>query len=156
LANLSDIDQLVNLRVLMQIEVNEADPQIATDDYRYRIKEYLNKALLNQTYFSVVAVDGSQIIGTAGICFYQKPPSISGGSGIVGYVTNVYTNKNYRGMGVGTKMMVEANKLAMAQKADKLHLGATADGLGIYKAVGFKEPKFVSLELKFESQQENK
>lgn len=54
--------------------------------------------------------------------------------------------------GRGTQMMKELNKLAVIQKADKLHLGATKDGASIYKSVGYDEPRFVSLEIKFSLQ----
>jgi ribosomal protein S18 acetylase RimI-like enzyme len=149
LADLNDIDQLVELRVLMQLEVNGFSKQQVTDEYKNQVKEYFLKAITNKKYFSIVAEVKTKIIGTAGACFYEKPPSISGGTGLVGYVTNVYTNVDYRGKGIGTQMMSELNNLAIVIKADKLHLGATEDGLSIYKAVGFKEPRFVNLEMKF-------
>ena len=43
------------------------------------------------------------------------------------------------------------NELATSLGADKLHLGATSDGLKIYKAVGYQEPRFVNLEIKFKN-----
>lgn len=96
-----------------------------------------------------MAFIGDKIVGTAGACFYHKPPSIAGGTGLVGYVTNVYTRNEHRGNGIGTNLMKKLNDLAQEMKADKLHLGATSDGLQIYKAVGYQEPRFVNLEIKF-------
>ena len=149
LADLNDIGQLIELRILMQLEVNGFRKDQVTDEYKNQVKEYFLKAIPTKKYFSIVAELKTKIIGTAGACFYEKPPSISGGIGLVGYVTNVYTNVDCRGKGIGTQMMAELNNLAIAIKADKLHLGATEDGLSIYKAVGFKEPRFVNLEMKF-------
>lgn len=45
--------------------------------------------------------------------------------------------------------MRKLSELAIDLKADMLHLGATSDGLQIYKAVGYQEPRFVNLEIKF-------
>lgn len=149
IANLNDVDQLVELRILMQLEVNGFSKNQVTDEYKNQVKEYFLKTIPNKNYFSIVAEVKTKIIGTAGVCFYEKPPSISGGTGLVGYVTNVYTNVDCRGKGIGTQMMFELNKLATTNKADKLHLGTTEAGLSIYKAVGFKEPRFVNLEMKF-------
>jgi GNAT superfamily N-acetyltransferase len=149
LATLEDVDQLVQLRVLMQLEVNSFPEDQVTDEYHSAVKNYFLDAIPGKKYFAIVAENDGKIVGNAGACFYQKPPSISGGTGLVGYVTNVYTDKNHRGKGIGTQMMKELNKLAVAQKADKLHLGATEDGASIYRSVGFNEPRFVNFEIKF-------
>ncbi len=143
-----DIDQLVDLRVLMQLEVNKFSEMQVTAEYREKVKMYFQDALQNKKYFSAVAESGSAIVGTAGVCFYEKPPSLFGGTGLVGYVTNVYTMESFRGQGVGTELMRKLNELAQNLQADKLHLGATTDGLSIYKAVGYSEPRFVNLEIK--------
>ncbi len=148
-ANLSDIEQLVELRVLMQIEVNKYPSESCPPEYLDSVRSYFIESLENQKYASAVAFIGDKIVGTAGACFYHKPPSIAGGTGLVGYVTNVYTRNEYRGNGIGTNLMKKLNDLAQEMKADKLHLGATSDGLQIYKAVGYQEPRFVNLEIKF-------
>lgn len=148
-ANVSDIEQLVELRVLMQLEVNNFPSESVSPEYLEKIRTYFIQSLKNGKYSSAIALAEKEIVGTAGACFYEKPPSISGGTGIVGYVTNVYTRKEYRGNGVGTNLMRKLNEHALEVKADKLHLGATSDGLQIYKAVGYQEPRFVNLEIKF-------
>jgi GNAT superfamily N-acetyltransferase len=149
LATPKDIQQLVELRILMQVEVNGLTNLDVTNAYLDKVIDYFEGVVGTDKYFSVIALDGEYIIAAAGVCFYEKPPSISGGSGIVGYVTNVYTRKEYRGKGVGTQLMKELNDLARKKRVDKLHLGATGEGLGIYKTVGYQEPKFVNLEIKF-------
>lgn len=148
-ANISDIEQLIELRVLMQLEVNGFSNDQVNSEYLENVKKYFLESLKDQKYSSAIAIDKDIIIGTAGACFYNKPPSIAGGTGLVGYVTNVYTRKEYRGKGIGTNLMRKLNELAIELKADKLHLGATSDGLQIYKAVGYQEPRFVNLEIKF-------
>ncbi len=111
LANNADIDQLVELRVLMQLEVNGLSDEHANTEYLESVKAYFNESLKNQKYYSAIALDGDVIVGTAGACFYKKPPSISGGTGLVGYVTNVYTRKEHRGNGIGTNLMRKLNEL---------------------------------------------
>jgi GNAT superfamily N-acetyltransferase len=146
-ANTKDVDQLTQLRALMQLEVHNLPESCASSEFLQRVKSYLERSLRENAYYCVIALDGEQIVATAGVCFYEKPPGISGGTGLNGYVTNVFTKKNYRKMGISRRLMLELNKLAHEAKADKLHLGATSEGFSIYKAVGYKEPKFVSLEL---------
>lgn len=146
LATIEDLDDLVRLRVLMQTEVNNFEINDVTAEYISNVRRYFESALPAKKYMSAVASVDEHVVATAGVCFYEKPPSILGGSGLVGYVTNVYTVKDYRKNGIGGKLMAILVDMAKEIRADKLHLGATEDGLGIYKSVGFEEPQFVHLE----------
>jgi len=152
-ANINDIDQLVELRILMQIEVNFISDQISPElkmNYHDLVKTYLKNKLTNEDYICAVAVsEQGKILATAGVCFYQKPPSITGGTGMVGYVTNVYTCTSHRRQGIGRELIKRLNEKAQEKKADKLHLGATSDGVNIYRNIGYKEPRFINLEIKF-------
>lgn len=148
-AELNDVEQLVRLRTLMQVEANEYKPEDITSEFIEKVRAYFLEAIPSKKYYGSVAIFDNKIIGTAGACFYEKPPSIVGGSGLVGYVTNVFVEKEFRQKGVGTQMMRQLNQLALKLKADKLHLGATSDGLSIYKSVGYHEPRFVNLEIRF-------
>lgn len=148
-AKTEDISALIALRVLMQCEVNGADISSIPPNYKDLVAEYFYTNLSNGSYQCAIALIDDEIVATAGVCFYQKPPSISGGSGLVGYVTNVFTLEKFRKMGIGSSLMKKLNELAHDKHADKLHLGATADGAGIYRSVGYKEPRFTNLEIKF-------
>lgn len=149
LASISDVDQLVRLRALMQAEVRHFSSDEIGQEYLDRVRNYFLTSIPSKKYFSSVAVFKNHIIGTAGVCLYHKPPNISGGTGLIGYVTNVFVETEFRKKGIGAKMMSELNKLACELKVDKLHLGATSDGLSIYRSVGYVEPHFVNLEIKF-------
>ena len=66
-ANAADIDQLVELRVLMQLEVNGFSDEHASTEYLESVKNYFIESLKNQKYSSAIAVDGDVIVGTAGL-----------------------------------------------------------------------------------------
>ena len=149
LATPQDVQQLVELRILMQVEVNGLTNMDVTTTYLDKVIDYFEGLVGTDEYSSVIALEDEYIIAAAGVCFYKKPPSIDGGSGVVGYVTNVYTRKDYRGRGISTQLMRELNDLARKKRVDKLHLGSTGEGVSVYKSVGYQEPRFVNLEIKF-------
>ena len=147
-ATLDDIDQLVILRTLMQCEVNHIDPFQDFTDYQNKARHYFQENLKNETYISGVAVIDGKIISACGVVFYNKPPSIVSGKSIVGYVTNVFTLPTHRGVGHATKALEILIAEGKKRNADKLVLGSTEDGKGVYENLGFKIPRFVNLELK--------
>ncbi|MBK9324450.1 MAG: hypothetical protein IPM97_16125 [Bdellovibrionaceae bacterium] len=81
-ANLDDIDQLVRIRTLMQFEVNHSAEKMVPDEFRKKVKNYFLNSIPQNKYFSSVAIFESQIIANAGVVFYEKPPTIYGGSGL--------------------------------------------------------------------------
>ncbi|MBC7539471.1 MAG: GNAT family N-acetyltransferase [Bacteriovorax sp.] len=148
LATLNDIPQLVELRIQMQKEVNGlAHSKIGLEFYK-TAADYFQKSLNDGSYISAVAELNDQIISANGIVFYNKPPSLPNGSGLVGYLTNVYTIPIFRGNGFATHLIDLLTTKARQLKADKIHLGTTELGKGIYERSGFKPVCFTALELK--------
>lgn len=147
LAKNEDIDQLTKLRSLMQQEVNEISESKVTDEYLNTVKQYFKESLANKSYVSSVAVVDGKIVAAAGVVFYQKPPSLPSGTGLVGYVTNVYTLPEFRKQGLASKLIELLVSEAKKRKVTKLHLGSTDDGKTIYERLGFKAVRFSALEL---------
>jgi ribosomal protein S18 acetylase RimI-like enzyme len=148
-ATLSDLNELVRLRVSMQKEVNEFTDTQVPANYLDDVKKYFQRTLLNGTYFSAVAETREKLVAAAGLVLYEKPPAFGGRSGLVGYITNVYTEPECRGRGIATQLMEIIIKHARSSEVVKLHLGTTESGKGVYERVGFQPVRFAALELKF-------
>jgi GNAT superfamily N-acetyltransferase len=148
LATPADIDQLAVLRFLMQKDVNGLVDQDGNAKYLDEVKAYLLRALLAGSYFSAVAEVEGSLVAANGAVLYEKPPSLTAQSGIVGYITNVYTRPEWRGRGIGTELMKLLVQEARVRGACKLHLGTTSAGKGVYERVGFKPPNYEALELR--------
>ncbi len=103
-AEVRDIDELSKLRALMQQEVNEVPVEQITNEYINSVKEYL-KNYLGISYASAVAEIDGKVIAAAGLVFYEKPPALPSGHGLVAYLTNVYTLPKYRKMGIGKRLI---------------------------------------------------
>lgn len=147
LATTSDLDQLVELRVLMQKEVNH--PEQIARDYLQLIRSYFESNLSNGTYHSAVAEIDGQLVSVNGLVIYSKPPSINGGTGRMGYISNVYTRPEWRGHGFAHSLIKVLIEHARSNQIEKLHLGATELGKGVYERAGFTTPRFPHLELTF-------
>src|SRR3989304_4012857 len=91
LAKEEDAFQMADLRVRMQKEANNlADGDIHPDSFK-NIHQYFSLSLKQRSHTAIVAEIDGKIISVGGLSFYQKPPSLKGGNGLVGYITNVYT-----------------------------------------------------------------
>lgn len=155
LATAEDVQQLVELRILMQVEVNGLNTLDVSTAYLDKVIDYFEGALGTEKYTSLIALDENYIVAAVGVCFYEKPPSIVGGNGLVGYVTNVYTREEYRKRGISSQLMKDLTELARKKRVDKLHLGSTGDGVNVYKSLGYQEPKVINLEIKFNKAQDS-
>lgn len=144
-----DAAALAQLRVMMQSEIKGAAPDDQRDRALRTMCDYFTKGLSDRSFIAMVALRDGQIVSTNGIAFYQKPPSLYGGAGLVGYVTNVYTLPDWRGKGIASSLFRQLLEEAAAYHPDKLHLGATDMGEKIYQRCGFKAPASPQLEIRF-------
>lgn len=148
LATLDDVAQLVELRILMQKEVNPSNAAAIDPGYPDAVRQFFVHGISSGSYVSAVAESNGQLVSSNGLIVYSKPPSITGGVGKVGYISNVYTLPEWRGRGVASDLMRLIVAYAKRARLDKLHLGATDSGIGVYERVGFKAPRFPQLEMK--------
>jgi len=132
----------------MQLEVNGLTAEDVPSAFTQEAWNYFRRALKSETYVSIVAEVGGELVANAGVVIYEKPPSIPLGASLVGYVTNVYTRPDFRKRGVATKLMEIAVDHMKAIGVSKLHLGTTDEGKGVYERVGFGPLKFTPLEVK--------
>lgn len=146
-AALPDIDSLVRLRVLMQLDVHGIAEASADESYSIQVRDYFARAIAAGTYVSTVAEVAGDLTAAAGMVVFQKPPSLRGGSGFVGYISNVYTRPEWRRRGLASGLMKLLVERASTLGLDKLQLGATDAGRGVYEAVGFTPTRFPALSL---------
>ncbi len=144
-----DIAQLVHLGFKMICETNGIDQNQKTPEFEKVIQDYFLECLSNQNYFGAVAEIDGRLVSNNGLVLYRKPPSFRGTTGIVGYVTNVYTLPEFRNRGLANELMKLLIAYAKNAGASKIHLGTTDDGRKLYEKHGFKDVTFPVLELRF-------
>ena len=148
-ATLEDVPELVNLHFMAISETNGVDPDQRTPEFESMVRKYFEDSLADKSYFGAVAEVDGKLVSNNGLVLYRKPPAFKGTTGIVGYVTNVYTLPEFRKRGIAAELMKLLAAYAKEAGAGKIHLGTTDEGRGLYEKIGFKEVAFPALELRF-------
>lgn len=148
-ASVDDISELVKLRFMAILESGGVEQNQRTPEFEKTVHDYFKESLSNQTYFGAVAELDGRLISNNGLILYKKPPAFKGTTGIVGYVTNVYTMPDFRNQGIASELMKLLITFAKKSGATKIHLGTTEDGRKLYEKHGFKDLAIQGLELRF-------
>lgn len=135
IATASDIDQLVDLRQRQLIDEGQtAEELIETELHHFFAKHFGNETLVQW-----VIEEQDQIIATAGVLFYEFPPSFMNKSGLRAYVTNVFTDPAYRGQGFAPALLNRLVVEAKRRNVRKLFLESSTIGKPVYQKYGFIE-----------------
>lgn len=134
-ANRNDISLLVDIRKKQLIDEG-ITPHIDIDD---ELARYFNDKLADHSLVEWIAEEDNQIIATGAIAFIDFPPTYTNKTGRKGYITNMYTDPNYRGKGIATGMLDRLVNEAKERNIHKLWLGASKLGRPVYKKYGFQD-----------------
>jgi GNAT superfamily N-acetyltransferase len=141
-----DIDILAELRVEFLHELYPANPRTA--ELIESNKEYFQETVPAGQYIAFLAYKDNIPVGVGGMAIQTLPPFRNAQLRRVGYVLNMYTVPEARRSGVGGKiigmLIDEGKRLGL----ENLHLRAASMGEGLYRGMGFKEPREVELEFK--------
>lgn len=129
----ADVHQLVELRILQLLDEGYAE----ITDIRRELSQYFSTNLQNGSLVCWVGVVEEIIFATAGICFYQLPPTFSNPSGQIAYITNMYTDPHYRGQGTASLLLSKLLSAAKARNYSSVRLHASRLGRGVYEKAGF-------------------
>ena len=132
-ASQNDIDQLIKLRVKQLIDegyrqINNIDNDLET---------YFSESLANNSLICWLGIYEELVVATAGLCFYQLPPSFSNPTGRVAYITNMYTDEKFRKQGIASYLFDQLLKEAEYLNYRSVRLHASEHGKSIYVKAGF-------------------
>ena len=133
-ANNNDIELMMSSRLEMLKEVNSLDA-----DYKYdeSFVEHSRRYFLEGDQTTVLALEGERVIGCGSICYITIMPTFSHPTGKRAHLMNVYTAKEYRGQGIGKKMVNMLIDDARNKGATEISLDATDAGRPLYRKCGF-------------------
>ena len=103
------------------------------------------------TFASWLAVDsdaGSKIVGTSGMSFVEKPPYFGCPSGRIGLLSSMFTDPNYRRLGIARELLSRVVEEARAYGCGTVQITASDMGVLLYTHFGFvKNGNFMQYKL---------
>ncbi len=139
-----DLDTFISMRIKQLREEG------ATEDFDLvpALKDYYERHMADGTFVSWLAVDGDKIIGTSGMSFVEKPPYFGCPSGRIGLLSSMYTNPDYRRMGIAKELLTKVVEEAKRYGCGTVQITASDMGVLLYTDFGFvKNGNFMQYKL---------
>ena len=106
-------------------------------DLETALMDFYKKNMAAGTYVSWLAFDGDNIVGTSGMSFAEKPPYFTCPSGRIGILSSMYTDPNYRRLGIATQLLDRVVKEAKDHGCGTIYITASDMGVKLYESYGF-------------------
>lgn len=135
-----ELSTIIKMRIdqLMEEYTSEGRTVPEDVDLESALMDFYTRNMEAGTYVSWLAFDGDKIVGTSGMSFAEKPPYFSCPSGRVGILSSMYTDPNYRRMGIAITLLDKVVKEAEAYGCGTIYITASNMGVKLYEAYGFK------------------
>ena len=136
-ATIEDINLLTKSRIEVLKAANRLADDVDMEEVEAQSWDYYEKALSDRTHTAYLVFDSNRFIGAGGISYYRVMPTYHNPSGNKAYIMNMYTNPDYRRMGIAMKTL----ELLVAEAKEKgikaISLEATDMGRPLYEKFGF-------------------
>ena len=107
-------------------------------DLETSLMDFYKRNMAAGTYVSWLALDGDKIVGTSGMSFAEKPPYFTCPTGRLGILSSMYTDPDYRRMGIATQLLDRVVNEAKAYGCGTIYITASNMGVKLYESYGFK------------------
>lgn len=127
------LDTFINMRIKQLREEG------ATEDINLvpNLKDYYNRHMADGTFVSWLAMDGDRIVGTSGMSFVEKPPYFSCPTGKIGLLSSMFTDPEYRRMGIAKELLSRVVEEARKYGCGSVQITASDMGVLLYTDFGF-------------------
>ncbi len=106
-------------------------------DLEVALSDFYKRNMAAGTYVSWLARDGDKIVGTSGMSFAEKPPYFTCPTGKLGILSSMYTDPNYRRLGIATQLLDRVIKEARDYGCGTIYITASDMGVKLYESYGF-------------------
>ena len=136
----AELDTFISMRISQLTEeyTSEGRTVPAGIDLKSALKDFYHRHMADGTFVSWLAMDGDKIIGTSGMSFVEKPPYFTCPTGKLGLLSSMYTDPNYRRMGIAKELLHRVVEEARNYGCGSVQITASNMGVKLYTAYGFK------------------
>lgn len=135
-AGINDLDTLMAWRMEVLREVFVMPEAQSMTELEHVNRHYYQTMLETGGHIACFAC-GEEVMGCGGICIYQEMPSPDNPTGQCAYLMNIYTRPQFRGRGVGEKIVRWLLDQATQRGIIKIYLETSASGRKLYQKIGF-------------------
>ena len=129
----NELDTFIEMRInQLREEGSEEDIDLIP-----ALKDYYSRHMANGSFVSWIALDGNKIIGTSGMSFIEKPPYFGCPTGRIGLLSSMFTNPDYRRMGIAKELLNRVIEEARKYGCGTVQITASDMGVKLYTAYGF-------------------
>lgn len=139
-----------DLETFIRMRISQLREEGATEkvDLAPALRDYYERHMADGTFVSWLAVDGDRIVGTSGMSFVEKPPYFACPSGRIGLLSSMFTDPEYRRMGIARELLSRVVKEAESYGCGTVQITASDMGVLLYTDFGFvKNGNFMQYKL---------
>ena len=127
-----DVEQFIALRI------SQLREEGATEDLNLvpALEDYYHRHMADGTFVSWLAVKDQRIVGTSGMSFVEKPPYFGCPTGRIGLLSSMYTDPEYRRMGIAKELLRRVVEEARAYGCGAVQITASDMGVLLYTDFG--------------------
>ena len=150
-ATKEDIDELIKLRIAYMIDDFGSVTDHEKECMETQLWDYFDRKLGDELIV-FAARDEKRIVSVAYLHIIEMPANSILLNGLYAVVLSVYTEPEYRGQGLCTKLMEMLVEYGKKRGLGRIDLSATEKGYPIYKKIGFEdtEHRYTDMRLKFD------
>ena len=136
----AELKTFINMRIAQLTEeyISEGRKVPEGVDLEDALFDFYHRHMADGTFVSWLAMDGDKIIGTSGMSFVEKPPYFTCPTGRLGLLSSMYTDPDYRRMGIAKELLHRVVEEARAYGCGAVHITASNMGVKLYTAYGFE------------------
>lgn len=137
-ATKQDIPELIQLRLAYMADDFGSVSEEERSGMEKQLPDYFERKLGSEL-IAFIAKDEGRIVSVVYLHIIEMPANSILLNGLYGEVLSVYTEPEYRGKGLCTKLMSNLIEYGKNRGLGRIDLSATQEGYSIYAKLGFKE-----------------